>query len=199
MCRYKPVYANNVILQKQVWQNNDLKTWCNLTHEQCNDFLGHISLTPTVIDARYSKIFKDHLQWEINKSLFFYSFSLSFLWEWASVKRTELLTFSKIIWHKETYLSSSFSLIMHSKWSFLSWFVAFVMLQLKWADSSSLRFNGFDLKTSLQSQLSQTARSAARWSSEVRLENKNRTTVQNTKLYRSGYFRDWLTILFVIS
>lgn len=122
MCRYKPVYANIVISQKQVWQNNDLKT-CNLTHEQRNDFFGHISLTPTVIDARYLKIFKDHLNWEINKSLFFYSFSLSFffLWEWASVKRTELLTFCKIIWHKETYLSSLSLLIMHSKWSFLSW------------------------------------------------------------------------------
>lgn len=37
-----------------------------------------------------------------------------------------------------------------------------------------LRFKWFDLKTSLQSQLSQTSRSAARWSSKgpVRLENR---------------------------
>lgn len=131
-----------------------------------------------------------------------HSFSIHLLSLFFGMRVSELLTFCKIIWHKETYLSSSSALVMLSKDYFCPDFVAFVTLWLKWADSSFLRFKWFDLKTSLQSQLSQTSRSAARWSSEgpvVRLENKNRTAIQNTKLYRSGYFRNLPTILFVIS
>lgn len=138
-----------MFILERVWQNNDLKTWCNLTHEQRNDLFIFLPIFHKLrqwlmrIIWGYLKIILNDKS--ISRSFSIHSLSFFFFLDehrlsffWASVKSSVTTKY---------YLSSLPTLIIRSNDYFCPDFVAFVMLRLKWTYSSFKMIGFKDLVT----------------------------------------------------